>query len=223
MKPQKGIVLMTQTYRLEMLNNSDNSYDFCVYQRSADTTLEPVDSVAWSVYSLAPTVKGSLMWSPDLEFVWGPAGVVAPGVIFEASQRWPGSPTGQNVVTLQKNAGGALTFADLGAGGKQGAMTIETRQDVPPQDIAIGLNMTITTEHSHTAASAALIAQAHPGQRAVFAPPGSYWLTFGSFKTGEILSNTKMAHSVQLVFPTNVYELSATLNRDETWTVKALG
>jgi hypothetical protein len=53
----------------------------------------------------------------------------------------------------------------------------------------------------------------------VFTPHPEYWIAFGNFTTGETIDSSSMTNPAQIVFPPNVYSMTATLNADDTWTI----
>ena len=45
-------------------------------------------------------------------------------------------------------------------------------------------------------------------------------ISFGNYTTGEAIDISSMTGAAQIVFPVNVYSMTATLNANNTWTIQ---
>jgi hypothetical protein len=68
----------------------------------------------------------------------------------------------------------------------------------------------------------AWVVSAEPNMEAVFTPgPNpSYWLTFGTYSQGQVMDLKAVHKPVRVVYPANVTSMTATLNPDNTWTIR---
>jgi hypothetical protein len=75
------------TYTLTAINNSTNPTQIAVFQQ--DPNLAPslnVFSLAWFSKFAYPFTTIKFSWTISYNFVWSQTGVLAPGVVFDATQ-----------------------------------------------------------------------------------------------------------------------------------------
>jgi rhizosphere induced protein len=63
------------------------------------------------------------------------------------------------------------------------------------------------------------VVPAEPNLAAVFTPHPEYWISFGSFVPGQVIDTQTMVNSDQVDFPVNVYQMTATLDSGNNWTL----
>lgn len=202
---------MPQNYTLTFVNNSANFASACVYTTVPNLNIQNVMSTAWLTELANPTTIVTFEWSIQYSFCWDETGTLQPGVIFNAAQMWDCDPTGPNQVALTDN--GALTFQNLvtnPAAGSQGNLYINTDNTVPLNLASVGLAISNVP---------AFVSQAQPNQNYVFTPTPTYWITFGNYTQGQVLSVEQISNSQQVTFPPNVYAMTATLSQQNVWSV----
>jgi hypothetical protein len=71
------------------------------------------------------------------------------------------------------------------------------------------------------AGSGTFAVQAQPNSLLTFTPHPAYWVTAGTFEHGEVLDiGSILGDSAEIQFPPGVYNMTAILNLDNTWTVQ---
>jgi hypothetical protein len=68
--------------------------------------------------------------------------------------------------------------------------------------------------------SGTFVVPASPNLNLVFTPHPKYWVTAGTFATGEVLDSEQLTNTAAVEFPPGVYAMVATLQLDNTWTVQ---
>jgi len=200
---------MTQ-YTLHVLNESRNTFDFCVYQKDPDIGVADVLSLAWFTKRAHGNSKLRFKWTKDYSFVWDETGTLVPGVIFDASEVLPADPRdpAKNAV-LYEYTDGAYTFARE-TGQSTGHLHVTESGDLPALQSSVGIGMS---------GNGTFAVQAQPNLNLVFTPHPSYWITAGTFVEGQVLDVETITNVAPVNFPENVYSMTATLHMDNTWSV----
>jgi hypothetical protein len=174
-----------------------------------------VQTLAWFTKPLFPSTVANFIWQIDYSFVWSETGVLKPGVLFEASQVWDADPSDMNanqvLFTLLQQAytfehGMAVPTPQLGT------LYIKEDATIPLRQASIGIGM---------AGSGTFAVQAQPNQLLTFTPHPRYWITAGTYEQGEVLDVGAISEAAEITFPPNIYQVTAILNQDNTWTVGA--
>ncbi|HUR82318.1 MAG TPA: protein rhiA [Thermoanaerobaculia bacterium] len=198
------------TYSLVFQNNSINTWTAAVYQQAPNTGTQDVMSLAWFAEAAAPTTQVVFTWEIDYSFVWSQTGTLVPGVLFAASQTWATNPSGaNNQVTFTDEP--PFTFTNQTAGPQQGTLYINQDGTIPENTAAVGIAMS---------GAGTFVVQAEPNILASFTPTPNYWITFGQYTQGQVMDIQEITNSAQIVFPPNVYSMTAILNANNTWTVQ---
>ena len=92
-------------YIINAINNSTWRGTFCVYQSDPNVNDPRVMSLAWFSKVVAPGTRTKFIWTIDYSFVWAETGELIPGVIFDASQRFPADLSTTNQVTFTSSGG----------------------------------------------------------------------------------------------------------------------
>ena len=130
---------------------------------------------------------------------------MSPGASFQAGGYEECNPDGNNLTafTIMNDT---PAFSEATAGASKGTLKINDSASVPPNTFSAGLAMSDKGIY---------VESAEPNISRVFTPSPSYWVcAMDQVKEGEILNVQG-----QLNYPTNVYNLTATLNPDNTWKV----
>jgi hypothetical protein len=198
-------------YSLIFQNNSINLGSACVYQQPPNLGTQDVMSLAWFAQEAAPTTKIRFSWQVDYSFVWAETGPLVPGVMFSASQTLPANPGGINNQVTLTDTQGALNFVNQTAGPQLGNLYIEQDGTIPENTASVGIAMS---------GAGTFAVAAEPNIQAVFTPTPNYFITFGQYTQGEVMSIETITSAAQIVFPANVFSMTAILNQDNTWTVR---
>jgi rhizosphere induced protein len=202
-------------YRLKVINNSSNYADFCVYQQDPDLGVPDVQSLAWFAKPLFPTTVATFTWTIDYSFVWSETGELKPGVLFEASQVWPADPSNpadSQVLFSYLDEAYSFEHGVAVPTPKPGSLYIREQPTIPLKQASVGVGM---------AGSGTFAVQAQPNSLLTFTPHPAYWVTAGTFEQGEVLDiGSILGDSAEIQFPPGVYNMTAILNLDNTWTVK---
>jgi hypothetical protein len=197
-------------YSLIFQNNSINLGTACVYQKPPNLGTQDVMALAWFAQEAAPTTNIKFSWQIDYAFVWAETGPLIPGVMFSASQTWPADPAGSNNQVTLTDTQGAFTFTDQTAGPQQGNLYIEQDGSIPENTASVGIAMS---------GAGTFVVAAEPNIQAVFTPTPNYWITFGQYTQGEVMSIETITSSANIAFPPNVFSMTAILGEDNKWTV----
>jgi rhizosphere induced protein len=198
-------------YSLNVINNSQNLFDMCVYQKPPDMGVTDVFSLAWFSLPAQPATSVKFQWSIDYSFVWDATGMLQPGVTFDASQVVAADPsdTAQNAVTFDY-PDGAYKFDTGQQGPASGHLYIYESKTIPADQASVGIGMS---------GSGTFAVQAQPNLNLVFTPDPSYWITAGTFVQGQVLDIETVTNPAEIVFPENVYSMTATLGQNNAWSV----
>ncbi|MFA8300659.1 MAG: hypothetical protein ACEPOV_10890 [Hyphomicrobiales bacterium] len=196
-------------YTLNVINNSTQNGNFCVFQENPDITDPYVMSLAWFNKYAFPKTKLSFNWTIDYGFVWSQTGRLTKGVIFNASQDFPANLKSTNQITISKEQG-AYYFHDQRRGPKEGTLYIEEDNTIPSNQVSVGISMS---------GKGTFAVQGQPNMSALFTPHPKYYVVFGNFIDGEVLDVTKISNKFEIDFPPNVYSVTAVFNPDNTWSM----
>lgn len=193
-------------YTIVFQNNSPNPGTVTLYQTEPNNP--DAMPIAWLTRYAYPTTRVTFTWSLQYDFVWSQTGTLVPGIIASAAQVWPADLTTTNQVTLTYDR--AFTFKDQTAGPTAGTLYIRADSSIPPNTASVGIGMS---------GAATMLVQASANMTYMFIPNPQYWITFGSYTSGEAIDVSVVTNPAQIVFPPNIYSMTATLNPDNTWTI----
>lgn len=196
-------------YNLNVLNNSTQLGNICVYQSDPNVNNPKVMSLAWFSKTVAPQTKAKFTWTVDYSFVWSETGELIPGVIFDVSQEFPADLSTTNQVTFT-NTAGAFMFTNQTAGPNQGSLYVMQDKTIPSNAAAVGIGMS---------GAGTFAVPSQPNMTLIFSPHPKYWVTFGTYEAGEVLDITAISKKAEIKYPVNVYTMTATFQEDNTWTV----
>ena len=197
-------------YTVNFLNKSTNPGSACVYQEDPNLGVENVMSLAWFSMYAFPTTSILFQWTIDYSFVWGQTGQLVPGVQFNAAQTWSADLSNTNQVTLDYLSN-AYTFENQTKGPAPGSLTVSETAAVPLKQASVGIGMS---------GAGTFVVQAQPNLSLKFTPHPRYWITFGTFRQGQVLDITQITGAQEIDFPPGVYSMAAILNADNSWTIQ---
>jgi hypothetical protein len=201
--------MAAQNYTLRFKNRSNSQHDFLCYQQGISVNQPGVYTLAWFAKPVANGVDVDFTWSIDYSFVWSEQGTLKPGITFLAQQSIDADLQTDNFVDFTQ-IGGAFQFANENGSGAAGSLTIDCDGTIPKSVAMIGVGMSGQGTH---------VVAAEPNFAAVFTPHPEYWISFGSYLPGQVIDVQTMVNSDQVTFPANVYEMTATLDSGNNWTL----
>ena len=205
---------MSTKYTLNVTNNSTQYQDLCLYQKQPDLGVPNALPLAWLVAPAWPGTSVTFEWTLDYGFVWATTGSLAPGVTFKAQQTWPADPESLTSNQIQFDyRNNAFTFLQGSAVGSPqlGSLYIRELSGIPPNVAAVGIAMS----NSGTFAVPAM-----PNMNLIFTPHPEYWLTAGTFSSGDVLNLDYTTNEVEVPF-NSTFSMNAVLDAQNNWTVSA--
>lgn len=201
--------MAAQSYTLRFKNRSGSQHDFLCYQQGINVNTPYVYTLAWFAKPVANGVDVDFTWSIDYSFVWSEQGTLKPGITFNAQQVISADLQTANLVSFT-DIDDAFQFGAPTAAGTAGSLTIDCDGTIPKGAATVGIGM--SGQGTHAVA-------AEPNFAAVFTVHPEYWISFGSFVPGQVVDEQTMVNSDQVNFPVNVYDMTATLDSGNNWSL----
>jgi rhizosphere induced protein len=197
-------------YMLRFRNRSGAEHDFACFQQKPDASHPDGATLAWFAQPAADGADVTFTWSITYDFVWMESGALTPGIHFTADEIVPGDIHTTNRIIFSKQDG-AFQFSKPTDGGAPGSLTIVSDGSIPPNEATVGIGM---------AGSPTFVVPASPNMNYVFTPTPQYWISFGQCIPGQVLEVDDLAAAKQVIFPPSVYEMTATLDATDAWTIQ---
>ncbi len=208
-------------YTMVFINNSNNSWNFCCYQKDPGIIDKGSLAAAWFVATVVhPTTTITFEWMIQYGLSWAKSGVINPGIIYHSSQNWDVDAS-LNTVTLVK-LGGSYTFQDLRQQDPAAAFNIVQDDSVVVQDgVGIGISMLITGASSGGDGLNTIYAKkAQPNITEQFVVTPKYWVVFGqTIQPSQILNVTSLTNTVEVPYEEKVFSKVVTLDVQNKWSV----
>jgi hypothetical protein len=171
-------------------------------------------SLAWFTKPAHPGTTTVFDWTEDYSLMLFKPGSTNPIQTLAVD---PADPTKQQVQIGYTN--GALGFqaGPVVADPKPGNIYVRELSGLPDSNVGdIGLAIGGKPAYAVSAA---------PNLDVVFTPKAgtNYWLTAGNHEAGAVLDAEEITAPVEISFAPGVFALTATLNKDNTWTVSPTG
>ncbi|ASS49009.1 MAG: hypothetical protein A3D31_05255 [Candidatus Fluviicola riflensis] len=200
---------MGARFQVNVTNNSTQSTTMILFQKVPDQDWFQGLSVVWKSQRLSPGSKAIFDWSRDFCFVAANTGQLKPGLRFNTDSILSADPNERNnAATLEAN-GGNCQFS-IGQGGQPGKLTIVTSNSIPMQpQFSAGIGMSD---------AATVIGQARPGMNYQFSADVEYWVAFGNYENGQVLSQN-VVNAARISFPNGVTNMKVVLNQDNSYTI----
>jgi hypothetical protein len=197
---------------LTCINNGYQNWQFYLYQKVSPQHEEgkrfPLVWLA-SRYLVRPNDRCWFTWTVDYSFVWDAVGVLKPGVNFRGRGQQPCSVSGNNSTVFDFDPAPGLSVPTQGS--PPDSLIIHDGSNIPPNEFSVGIGM---------GGSGIFVEQVGPRVVHYFTPMPNYWVAASNnTKAGDILDVETIALTAEVEFPTNIYDLTATLNGDNTWTI----
>jgi hypothetical protein len=200
---------MPVKHKINFINNSTNEGSMMIFQQDENIGIEGVMSLAWLAKYAYPSTTVYFEWTNEYNFVWSETGELKSGVNFYASQTPTCDLSTSNSIGLTYNR--AFDFVNQTAGIPSGSLYIKQDGTIPLGTASVGIGM---------AGAATFVVQAQPNMNLTFTPHPEYWIAFGNYKTGEALNIQEMTNAANVVFPPGIFEMTAMLNPDNSWTIE---
>ncbi|MFI8793122.1 hypothetical protein [Streptomyces sp. NPDC055105] len=203
------------TYSLTVTNKSAQSQHFCLYQSAVDLGVPGARSLAWLTAHAKPNRTVTFTWAVDYSFVWGLTGQLTSGIQFVTGEVVAADPSdlSENTITFEFYDKW-YKFGPVSGGIKPlGTLAIYVSPTVPPETTSVGTGMS---------GFPVFAVQASPteGNALVFRPHPEYWITAGTFISGEVLNVEKLTSKAEIPY-TDTFSMNATLEPSGLWTVSA--
>ena len=208
---QSHLEMTSTNYSVKVVNNGAAAWQFYVYQKPPAVANNL--SLAWfaSPYHIGVGDSITFSWNIQYSFVWSATGIVKPGIQFTASGSKECDPEGENVTSFTFN-NSTPDLSNPTTGGTDGSLTIKDGDSVPSNTFAVGVGMS---------GKGTYVVNAGPNLTHEFTPEPKYYIVAADeVVEGQVMDITTVTKSGSLVFPPNVYDLTATLKADNQWDIK---
>jgi hypothetical protein len=202
---------MSSSYSITFINNSGQFGTACLFQKSPDQSGPYVVPLAWFTRSSPPNATTVFSWSIDYSFFWSKTGALRPGVKVNPRETVSADLQGSNSITFTSAGSDNFQFSDQQQGQQPGSLVINCDTTIPPNTVSVGIGMSD---------ACTFCVQARPNMMNAFTPQPSYWLVFGQYQQGQVLDVDRMSDAVRVEFSGNVYNMSVTLNADNSFTIE---
>ena len=195
-------------YTVLAVNNSETAWKFFVYQPpvAGDLTL------AWLASPSIPNGGGftTFYWQTNYQFVWSATGIVEAGKIVTAGGEKNCDPQGSNTTTFAVQDGTPV-LSDPVSGGSEGTLYIFDGSTTPINTYAVGIGMS---------GSPTYVENAEPSLEHSLTPKPAYYIAaIEEVEQGKIMDTTTITKIAEINFPENVYNMTATFEADDTWSI----
>jgi rhizosphere induced protein len=197
-------------YTLRFRNRSGRTLDFLCFQQHPDVATPNIQLLAWFAKPVADATEYDFTWTLTYDFAWREIGHLASEITYQGQEVVPANLEDANHITLT-HQDDAFAFGKPMAGDPRGAITILCDNTVPPGEAQVGIGM---------AGAPVFLVTAEPNMTYEFTPKPEYWITAGTFATGQVIDVSTVAKPVQIVFPPNVDAMTATLDGNGQWTIE---
>ena len=92
-----------------------------------------------------------------------------------------------------------------------GILRVIQTPTVPLKQASVGIGMS---------GSGTFVVQAQPNLTLNFTPHPKYYIVAGNYSQGQVLDIAETTNAAEVAFPPGVYQMTAILNEDNTWTIE---
>lgn len=202
----------TAMHTVTVVNRSSSFRNLVVYQNPASVQSYGVQSLAWLTAYSWPGSTVEFAWNEDYSVVWGPDGLLLPGVTFEGTQTVAADPYGSpnNYFSLSGPGAQAFPLALTAVGGSAppGYLTVMSGPNVPfGTDVGIAMN-------GSPVFAASAPAPLTEARYRVDRP--QYFLAAGAYQQGQVLDVPAINGETPLIF-SGTNDLHVTLTASGSW------
>ncbi|MEG3938297.1 MULTISPECIES: hypothetical protein [unclassified Microcoleus] len=201
-------------YTLTVINNSSNPTNIAVFQNDPEIGAKNVFPLAWFVKFAYPKTTIKFNWTISYNFCWSETGELAPGVVFDATQSPVAGLQEKNQILLDYDPNNQAYFFNPitpETVTPLGILHVKQSANVPLKQATVGIGMS---------GSGTFVVQAQPNITVNFTPHPKYYVLAGTFTEGQVLDISETTNAPEVEFGPGVYQMTATLNPDNTWTIK---
>jgi YD repeat-containing protein len=201
-------------YSIKINNRSNIDNQNAIVFQEQPTAPRDVHSLAWLSKMCHAGTYTRFNWSLDVNFVSGQEGQLRPGVNFDAGQVISADLTGANQTTLSYIDDGFM-FSKATQGRSQGSLFVLEDNTVPgygnPRQGSVGIGMagygTFVTPTQPTGTG---------GLQFEVTP--NYWIAFGQYVQGTVVSKSILTFPTAVVFPAGLFHAEASFD-GLAWTI----
>ncbi|RKG69465.1 protein rhiA [Corallococcus exercitus] len=217
--PNKEVntVAAAQQYAIKFINNSNNDWTFCCFQKDPTITDPSIMSLAWYTKKVASGTSVTFTWSTTYNFVWASTGILQAGVAFNASQVTDADLTNDNLITLTSPDSQEYKFINESNAGTPGSLSIYCDNTIPDPKVvtngapSVGIGMS---------GQGTFALQAQPNTTTIFTPNPTYYITFSNhLSMGQVMSADQTTKAMEVSFPGAVNLCTATLDHTNAWSL----
>ncbi len=202
---------MGDQYTLTFVNDSSNDWTFCCYQTDPKIGPKDVRSLAWFTKRVTSGSEVDFRWEIDYSFVWAETGELKPGVTFKASARIDAGTRENNAINFTRVDREAYKFVKQTTDPDyEGSLVIHQDDTIPFNSASIGIGMS---------GAGTFVVPAQPSIQVSFTPKPLYWVTFGEYRTGQVLDIQQVTAKAQVPFGHAVYSMYAILGANNKWKI----
>jgi hypothetical protein len=199
----------SHTFSVTIVNGGNRVWKFLLYQT------HPTKSDVVPAWFVSPEIpvgdKITFSWKAKYSFVWSEVEKIRPGATFHATGHKECDPKDKNVVNFSF-CDDTPHLSDAFGGEEKGTLTIIDGDNIPPNRFAVGVSMSGKTIY---------VANAKSKMKHVFIPRPNYWINaMNEVTEGMFMDIKTITQSGELKFPHNVFELTATLQKNNTWKIE---
>jgi hypothetical protein len=195
-------------YSIKINNNSNIDNQNAIVFQEQPTAPRDVYSLAWLSKMCHAGTYTRFNWALDFNFVWGQVGQLRPGVNFEAGQVISADLNNANQTTLSYIEGG-FVFSKATQGTNPGSLLVLEDNSVPgygnPQQGSVGIGMggygTFVTPTQPTG-----------GGGLQFEVTPNYWIAFGQFVQGTVITQSILTYPTAVRFPVGMFNAEASFD-----------
>ncbi|MEU6076767.1 hypothetical protein [Micromonospora sp. NPDC047074] len=212
-KGRPAASLAPTTYTVKIVNNSAIDDENAIVFQQQPNQPSDVHSLAWLSKMCHAGTSVAFTWSVDYNFVWGQTGTLKPGVNYDAGQIIPADLDNANTVTLSYVDDG-FEFGKPASGAPSGSLLVKEDDSVPGPDSSAQGSVGIGMSGAGT-----FVVSTQPNAGVEFEITPTYWLAFGSYTAGTVVSEDILTNPYQLQFPDGETSAVATFD-GANWTVQ---
>ncbi|NOK31951.1 protein rhiA [Corallococcus exercitus] len=206
-----------QKYSIKFINNSNNDWTFCCFQKDPTITDPTIMSLAWYTKKVVSGESVTFTWYITYNFLWASTGILQPGITFDASQVVGADLTNDNLITLTSPASEEYKFISESNAGTSGSLSIYCDNTIPDPKVvtngapSVGIGMS---------GQGTFALQAQPNTTTTFTPNPTYYITFANeLSLGQVMSAEQTTSAQQVSFPGAVNLCTATLDHTNAWSL----
>ncbi|MEU4568011.1 hypothetical protein [Micromonospora sp. NPDC023956] len=199
-------------YSVTIVNKSEIDDENAIVFQQQPNQPSDVHSLAWLSKMCHAGTEVTFSWTIDYNFVWGQTGTLKPGVNYDAGQVIPADLDNGNTVSLSYVDGG-FEFGKPTSGAGSGSLDISQDDSVPgsgsPDQGSVGIGMS---------GAGTFVVPTQSDTGAGFGVTPTYYLAFGSYKPGTVVSESILTSPTALVFPDGETDATAVFD-GKSWTI----